>query len=116
MAFPAADTAAVPDSVGSRAHSDMDGPLNIFLKLAIGERLKEKHQEEFQALKTPYAKAVLKTVPAHLRKIKEYDLQFVFHTDGLFLLHCIVALLENGKLKLPTEGQRKALTTLIVKE
>ena len=84
--------------------------------LAIGERLKEKHQEKFQALKAPYAEAVLKMIPAHLRKIREYDLQFVFHTDGLFLLHGMVALLKNGKLKLPTEGQRKALTTLIVKE
>ena len=84
--------------------------------LAIGERLKEKHQEKFQALKAPYAEAVLKTIPAHLRKIREYDLQFVFHTDGLFLLHGMVALLKNGKLKLPTEGQKKALTTLIVKE
>ncbi len=84
--------------------------------LAIGERLKKKHQEVFQALKAPYAEAVLKTVPVHLRKIKEYELQFVFHSDGWFLLHGIVALLKNGKLKLPTEGQKKALTTLIVKE
>jgi len=83
--------------------------------LAIGEHLKEKHLAEFRALKAPYAKAVLDTVPAHLRKMKEYELQFVFHTDGMFLLHCIVELLENGKLKQPTEGQRKALSTLIVK-
>ena len=84
--------------------------------LTIGELLKEKYMEKFRAWKAPYAEAVLKTVPNHLRKIKEYDLQFVFYTDGLFLLHGIVALLENGKLKLPTEGQKKALTTLIVKE
>lgn len=51
-----------------------------------------------------------------MRKIKEYELQFVFHSDGRFLLHGIVTLLKNGKLKLPTEGQKKALTTLIVKE
>ncbi len=83
--------------------------------LSIGERLKKKHQEEFQALKAPYAEAILKTVPAYLRKIKEYELQFVFHSDGRFLRRCIVALLENGKLKEPTDGQKKALTTLIVK-
>lgn len=83
--------------------------------LAIGERLKEKHMAKLQELKAPYADAVLKATPVHLRKIKEYELQFVFHADGRFLLHCIMALLEKGKLKEPTDGQKKALTTLIVK-
>ena len=82
--------------------------------LAIGERIKEKYQAEFERLKKPYANAVLESVPAHLKKIKEYELQFLFHDDGWFLLHCIVALLNNGKLKQPTEGQRKALTTIIL--
>ena len=82
--------------------------------LAIGERIKAKHQAAFDALKAPYAKAVLESVPAHLRKVKEYELQFVFHADGWFLLHCITTLLKNGKLKEPTEGQRRSLTTLIV--
>jgi DNA-directed RNA polymerase specialized sigma24 family protein len=50
----------------------------------------------------------------HLRKIEEYELQFVFYSDGWFLLHYIKALLDNGKLKLPTKNQRKALTTLLI--
>lgn len=82
--------------------------------LAIGERIKLKYREQFDALKAPYAKAVIDSVPAHLQKIKQFELQYVFHSDGWFLLHCIVTLLNNGKLKLPTEEQRKALTTLIV--
>ena len=82
--------------------------------LAIGERIKEKYKDEFATLKRPYVAAVLDSVPAHLKKVKEYELQFVFHSDGWFLLHCIVALLNNGKLKKPTEGQRKALSTLII--
>ncbi len=82
--------------------------------LAIGERIKEKYKDEFDSLKAPYAKAVLDSVPVHLRKTKAYELQFVFHTDGWFLLHCITELLENGKLKKPTQGQRKVLSTLIV--
>ena len=81
--------------------------------LAIGERIKEKYQTEFDALKAPYAEAVLESVPAHLRKVEAYELQFVFHADGWFLVHCITTLLNNGKLKEPTEGQRKSLTTLI---
>lgn len=81
--------------------------------LAIGERIKVKYQADFEALKAPYVEAVLESVPAHLRKIKAYELQFVFHADGWFLVHCITALLKNGKLKEPTEGQKKSLTTLI---
>lgn len=82
--------------------------------LAIGERIKLKYREQFDALKAPYAKAVIDSVPAHLQKIKQFELQYVFHSDGWFLLHCIVTLLNNGKLKLPTEEQRKALTTMII--
>ena len=82
--------------------------------LAIGEKIKAKYKDEFDEIKAPYMAAVLDSVPAHLRKVKEYELQFLFHSDGWFLLHCIVTLLNNGKLKTPTEGQKKALTTLIV--
>ena len=81
--------------------------------LGIGERIKVKHQSDFDALKAPYVEAVLKSVPAHLKKVKAYELQFVFHADGWFLLHCITALLKSGKLKAPTEEQKKSLTTLI---
>lgn len=81
--------------------------------LAIGEQIKLKYKTDFEALKAPYAEAVLQSVPEHLKKIKKYELQFVFHSDGWFLLHCITTLLKNGKLKEPTEGQKKSLTTLI---
>lgn len=84
--------------------------------LSIGERIKARYQNEFDALKAPYAKAVLASVPAHLKRVKEYELQFLFHSDGWFLLHCITALLRNGKLQEPAEGQRKTLTTLIVEQ
>ncbi|MGM9624180.1 MAG: RNA polymerase sigma factor [Eubacteriales bacterium] len=81
--------------------------------LDIGGTIKAKYRQEFEACKAPYVEAVLNTVPAHLKKISQYELQFLFHADGWFLLHCIKTLLNNGKLKPPTEGQRKALTTLI---
>ena len=82
--------------------------------LEMGDKIKEKYQNEFKRLKAPYVEAVLNCVPAHLRKVKAYELQFLFSCDGWFLLHCIVALLNNGKLKPPTEEQKKSLTTLIV--
>ena len=84
--------------------------------LAIGERIKVKYRTDFDALKAPYVEAVLKSVPAHLRKMKQYELQFLFHSDGWFLLHCLTVLLQNGKLKKPTEGQRKLLTMLILED
>ena len=82
--------------------------------LEIGDKIKAKHKDEFDKLKAPYIKAVLASLPKHLRKAREYELQFVFHADGWFLLHCMNTLLENGKLKEPTEGQKKSLTTLIM--
>lgn len=82
--------------------------------IAIGDDIKKKYRQEFDEIKKAYTIASLESVPAHLKRVKEYELQFIFHSDGWFLLHCIMALLRNGKLKEPTEGQRKALTTLIV--
>ncbi|MBQ7715433.1 MAG: sigma-70 family RNA polymerase sigma factor [Clostridia bacterium] len=84
--------------------------------LAIGTRIKEKYKTEFDKIKEPYIKAALETVPEHLHRAREYELQFVFHSDGWFLLHCIKALLANGKLTVPTEGQRKSITTVIFPE
>lgn len=81
--------------------------------LAIGERIKERHKTEFDALKAPYVEAELEAVPAHLRKMRAYELQCLFYSDGWFLAHCIVALLKNGKLREPTQQQKKSLTTLI---
>ena len=81
--------------------------------LAIGDRIKARHKDAFAALKAPYAQAVLASVPAHLRKVEAYQLQSVFHSDGAFLYHCVMALLDNGKLRPPTENQRKALSIMI---
>ena len=81
--------------------------------LQLGESVKAKHISRFEELKKPYVEAVLQTVPSHLRKVKEYELQFLLHDDARFLLHCIHALMDSGKLKEPTAGQKKALSTLI---
>lgn len=81
--------------------------------LEIGGKVKAKYQDAFAALKKPYAEAVLETVPKHLQRVKEYELQFLFHDDARFLLHCMIELLKSGRLKEPTEGQKKALSTLI---
>ena len=81
--------------------------------LEFGDKIKEKYQEEFETLKTPYVKAVLERTPKHLHKTQMYGIQHIFFSDGWFILYCLKELVNNGKLKLPTEEQRKSLTTLI---
>lgn len=82
--------------------------------ISVGDRIKEKYKGEFDKLKAPFAEAVLSSVPEHLKKMVEFELQYVFHSDGLFIYHCIKELLKKGKLKEPTENQRKSLITLIL--
>lgn len=82
--------------------------------LEVGTRIKEKHHDDFESIKAPYIKAALANIPDHLKKTRAYELQFIFYSDGWFLCHCIHALLHNGRLKEPTENQRKSLTTLII--
>ena len=93
-------------TIGSKALKDK--------LLEIGEKVKAQYKDAFEQIKMPYVEMVLDSVPTHLRRVKEYELQFVFHSDGWFLLHCVNELLNNGKLVLPTEEQRKTLSTIIV--
>lgn len=81
--------------------------------LKIGDRLKEKYHDQFNALKAPFVKSILESTPKHLHKMRAYGLQFTFFADGWFLLHCAQELVKNGKLKPPTEEQKKTLTTLV---
>lgn len=84
--------------------------------IEIGDLIKEKHQTEFENLKKEYVDAVLKETPKQLQIMKKYGLQYIFFNDGWFILHCIKALLANGKLKEPTEAQKKSLTTIIIQK
>lgn len=84
--------------------------------LAIGDKIKEKYIEEFNTLREPYIKAVLKETPSHLHTMQKYGLQYIFYSDGWFILHCLKELVNNGKLKPPTEEQKQALTTIIIRE
>lgn len=81
--------------------------------LEIGDKIKEKHWAEFEALKAPFVKAVLNSTPKQLQKMQKFGLQYTFFSDGWFVLHCIKELINNGRLKEPTPEQKKSLTTLI---
>ena len=84
------------------------------VSLAIGSRIREKYAEEFRKLRDPYVRAVLEGLPAHMRKIKEFETQFIFFSDGRFVFHCVKNLVSSGKLKVPEEAQKKALSTLMM--
>ncbi|MBR4071288.1 MAG: hypothetical protein IKK26_01875, partial [Clostridia bacterium] len=80
----------------------------------IGEKIREKYRDEFEALKKPYIEAVMEATPSHLHKMQKFGLQFLFTSDGWFILHCMKALIANGKLKMPTEEQKQALSTVVI--
>ncbi len=80
----------------------------------IGNNIKQKYSEEFKVLKKPYMDAVLDATPKQLHKMQEFSLQFVFSSDGWFILHCLKELVSNGKLNLPTEEQKAALSKIII--
>ena len=82
--------------------------------IAIGDRIKERHWTEFESLKKPFVKAVLNETPKHLHKMQKFGLQYIFFSDGWCILHCLKELVNHGKLKLPTEEQKKSLTTMII--
>ena len=84
--------------------------------IEIGDHIKEKHRTEFENLKKAYVDAVLKETPKQLQTMKKYGLQYTFYSDGWFILHCIKTLIANGKLKEPTEDQKKSLTTIIIQK
>ena len=82
--------------------------------IAAGDEIKARHLAEWEALKSPYIDAVMRNTPEHLRKMRAYEMQFMFYADGWFLCHCIKSLLDSGKLTPPTENQKRSLSTLII--
>ena len=81
--------------------------------IAIGKKIQEKYKEKFKQLKGACEEVILADTPKHLKKMRQYLGQYTLNCDGAFIWYCICVLLENGKLKLPTEEQRKSLTTIL---
>jgi len=84
--------------------------------LEIGGEVKAKYKAELDILKEEYIRAVLDETPPHLHKMQRFSLQFIFFSDGWFLLHSLKHLVESGRLKLPSAEQKKSLITLLVSE
>lgn len=71
------------------------------------------HHAELEALRAPYAAALLTDTPPHLRRLREYLLQGLFR-DGRFMVHCLNQLIGSGRLTHPTETERRSLHTVLV--
>ena len=82
--------------------------------LAVGTGIREEKTAEFRKLKETYVRTALKDLPAQMKKMKEYELQSLFCADGRFIHHCLKKLVNSGKLTLPPEEQRKAMSTLLL--
>ncbi|MBQ8294912.1 MAG: sigma-70 family RNA polymerase sigma factor [Clostridia bacterium] len=81
--------------------------------LSIGKSVKQTCKTELEKMKKTFVRAVLEVTPKHLRKMQAFGLQYIFRSDGWFLLYCIKELLGNKKLKLPTDGQKRSLMTIV---
>lgn len=82
--------------------------------LDTGIRIKRKYEAKLSAAKIQIYDAYRAYVPKHLWRTQEYQLQYIFSANGWFLLYCLKELLENGKLRLPTEEQRRSLSMLYI--
>ena len=107
---PAGQSKATPACVwlhGARVHERL---------LAVGARVRDAHRGTLEALKAPYVRAVMADTPAHLRTMQAYCLQFLFRSDGWFLLWLLQKLTESGCLTPPEEAARRAMTRVILEE
>lgn len=86
---------------------------------ALRERLQRlcrevyaRHSSALDALKAPYAEALLSATPPHLHRARLYTLQNVYQS-GWFIQHCLQHLTQTGLLRLPTEAEKRSLHTVI---
>ncbi len=82
--------------------------------LDIGIKIREENEAEFRKLRETYTKAALQDLPAQMKKMKQYELQYLFCSDGRFIYQCLKNLVNSGKLTPPQEKQRKAMSTLLI--
>ena len=82
--------------------------------LAVGSKIREEKSAELRKLREIYTRAALQDLPVQMKKMKEFELQYLFYSDGRFIYHCLKNLVNSGKLAPPPKEQKKALSTLIM--
>lgn len=83
--------------------------------LTVADNVYRKHKAALGALKKPYADALMADTPPHLRKLREYSLQNVYHGHW-FIVHCLHTLVETQLLPLPPPEERAILHTILLTE
>lgn len=81
--------------------------------LTLAQSVFKANRDALEALRAPYAAALMADTPPHLRRLREYMLQGVYHTDR-FILHCLNHLVESGLLRQPTAEEKRSLHTVIL--
>jgi hypothetical protein len=76
----------------------------------VANALREKYQAEFDKLKA----TAISDTPEHMKKAQAYGQQHMFLSDGYFIIYVLNKLVESGRLKLPTQEQRKSLGAVMI--
>lgn len=84
--------------------------------LAVGGKIKKRHWGELSGLRDGYMKSVLAKTPPHLKRARIFGMQYTFFYDSWFILYVVKRLTESGKLKLPSDEQKKMLMSVIAIE
>ena len=78
--------------------------------LSAANSIREKHQVQLEKIKSMYCPET----PEHMKKARAYMMQYMFSSDGIFIIFALNKLLESGKLKLPAAAQRNSLCAVMV--
>lgn len=81
----------------------------------LTKQIKNKVLEQVEDQLEEYKRYVLESdpMPNHIRIQQKYMMQFLFHSDGWFMLYAKDALVESGKLKLVEGEQRYSVTEML---
>lgn len=82
--------------------------------IQIGNECRHAVMEELGEVRKEYCGYILANTPEHLRKMREYGLQYAgCSADGWLLLYSFIELLNCGKLKEVKEEQRRHICLLV---
>ncbi|MBQ7849769.1 MAG: RNA polymerase sigma factor [Clostridia bacterium] len=79
----------------------------------LAQSVFDMHRDALEALRAPWAAALLADTPPHLLRLREYLLQGTFR-DGRFIVHCMNHLVANRILAMPSVQERGSLHTVLL--
>lgn len=79
-----------------------------------GRAARRQHSEALDKLRDRYCRAMLERTPSHLKTAQAFTLQYIFGSDGWFLLHAAMRLVQQGLLTPPQGGAAQSMTTIFL--